>query len=176
MTRQNGTIFAVFILFGQRELLTNKKHNTMIITIICITILAYAIGGKDINKQLDKLKGVDWKAKSSDVFGKIGNYAKKAGRVATKPLLQLYYVLTMGETTTLEKALIVGAILYTVMPFSLISFKAHKILGMLDEGLAVLYVIKKVQNKITPEINQKVDETLNDWFGTQETEETTAEA
>lgn len=141
----------------------------MIITIICITILAYAIAGKDINKQLDKLKGVDWKAKSSDVFGKIGNYAKKAGRVATKPLLQLYYVLTMGETTTLEKALIVGAILYTIMPVTLISFKAHKILGMLDEGLAVLYVIKKVQHKITPEIEAKVEETLNAWFGDQQT-------
>ena len=140
----------------------------MIITIICITILAYAIAGKDINKQLDKLKGVDWKAKSSDVFGKIGNYAKKAGRVATKPLLQLYYVLTMGETTTLEKALIVGAILYTIMPVTLISFKAHKILGMLDEGLAVLYVIKKVQHKITPEIEAKVEETLNAWFGEQD--------
>jgi len=137
----------------------------MIITIICITILAYVIAGKDIDKQLEKLKGVDWQAKSADVFGKIGSFAKKAGRVATKPLLQLYYVLTMGDTTTLEKALIVGAILYTIMPFTLISFKAHRILGMLDEGLAVLYVIKKVQHKITPEINQKVDETLNEWFG-----------
>lgn len=139
----------------------------MIITIICITILAYVIAGKDINKQLDKLKDVDWKAKSADVFSKIGVYAKKAGRVTTKPLLQLYYVLTMGETTTLEKALIVGAILYTIMPFSLISFKAHKILGMLDEGLAVLYVIKKVQHKITPEIEAKVEETLDAWFGEQ---------
>ena len=61
----------------------------MIITSICITILAYAIGGKDINGLLDKLKNVDWKSKSSDMFGKIANYAKKAGRVATKPLLQL---------------------------------------------------------------------------------------
>jgi uncharacterized membrane protein YkvA (DUF1232 family) len=141
----------------------------MIITIICITILAYVIGGKDADKQLEKLKDVDWKAKANDMFGKIGNYAKKAGRVATKPLLQLYYVLTMGETTTMEKALIVGAILYTVMPFSLIPFKAHKILGMLDEGLAVAYVVKKVQNKITPEIDAKVEETLNAWFGAEET-------
>ena len=140
----------------------------MIITIICITILAYVLGGKDTDKLLDKLKGVDWKAKANDVFGKIGNYAKKAGRMATKPLLQLYYVLTMGETTTMEKALIVGAILYTVMPFSLIPFKAHKILGMLDEGLAVAYVVKKVQNKITPEIDAKVEETLNAWFGAEE--------
>ena len=137
----------------------------MIITIICITILAYVIGGKDINGLLDKLKNVDWKAKSSEIFGKIGVYAKKAGRVTTKPLLQLYYVLTMGETTTLEKALIVGAILYTILPFSLIPYKAHKILGLLDEGLAVLYVVKKVQHKITPEIEAKVEETLNAWFG-----------
>ena len=138
----------------------------MIFTILCITILAYAIAGKDFKPQLEKLKETDWKAKSKEIFAKIGQYAKKAGRVATKPLLQLYYVLTMGETTTLEKALIVGAILYTVMPFSLIPFKAHRILGLLDEGLAVLYVVKKVQNKLTPEIDQKVEETLNEWFGT----------
>jgi uncharacterized membrane protein YkvA (DUF1232 family) len=137
----------------------------MIITILCITILAYAISGKDINGLLDKLKNVDWKKKTSNLWGKIGTYAKKAGRVTTKPLLQLYYVLMMGETTTLEKALIVGAILYTVLPFSLIPYKAHKILGLLDEGVAVLYVVKKVQNKITPEINAKVEETMNMWFG-----------
>ena len=141
----------------------------MIFTIICITILAYAIAGKDVKPQLEKLKNTDWKEKSKNLLGQIGQYAKKAGRVATKPLLQLHYVLTMGETTTLEKALIVGAILYTVMPFSLIPFKAHKILGLLDEGLAVLYVVKKVQNKLTPEINQKVEETLNEWFGTETT-------
>ena len=139
----------------------------MIFTIICITILAYAIAGKDVKPQLDKLKNTDWKAKTKGIFEKIGQYARKAGRVATKPLLQLYYVLTMGETTTLEKALIVGAILYTVMPFSLIPFKAHKILGLLDEGIAVLFVVKKVQNKLTPEINQKVEATLDEWFGTQ---------
>ena len=88
--------------------------------------------------------------------------------MTTKPLLQLYYVLTMGETTTMEKALIMGAILYTILPFSLIPVRAHKILGMLDEGLAVLYVVKKVQDKITPEINAKVDETIEKWFGTAE--------
>ena len=148
----------------------------MIITILCITILAYAIAGKDFNGLLDKLKNVDWKKKTSNLLGKIGLYAKKAGRVATKPLLQLYYVLTMGETTTLEKALIVGAILYTILPFSLIPYKAHKILGLLDEGLAVLYVVKKVQNKITPEINAKVDETLNTWFGPEEAAPTAAPA
>ena len=68
------------------------------------------------------------------------------------------------------------AILYTVLPFSLIPYKAHKILGLLDEGLAVLYVVKKVQHKITPEINTKVDETLNTWFGPEEAAPTAAPA
>ena len=58
------------------------------------------------------------------------------------------------------------------LPFSLIPYKAHKILGLLDEGLAVLYVVKKVQHKITPEINAKVDETLNTWFGPEEAAQT----
>ena len=48
----------------------------MFITIICITILAYFIGGKNTDKQVDKLKDVDWKSKSSEIFGKIGAYAK----------------------------------------------------------------------------------------------------
>ena len=148
----------------------------MIITILCITILAYSIAGKDIDGLLDKLKNVDWKKKTTNLFGKIGTYAKKAGRVATKPLLQLYYVLTTGGTTALEKALIVGAILYTILPFSLIPYKAQRILGLLDEGLAVLYVVKKVQHKITPEINAKVDENLNQWFGPEEAASTAVSA
>ena len=33
------------------------------------------------------------------------------------------------------------------------------------DGVAMLYVYKKIKDKITPEINAKVEETLNDWFG-----------
>ena len=39
-------------------------------------------------------------------------------------------------------------------------------LGILDEGVAIAFVYKKVKDKITPEINLKVDETIEDWFGT----------
>jgi hypothetical protein len=42
---------------------------------------------------------------------------------------------------------------------------AYKFLGVLDDGVAMLYVYKKIKNKITPEINAKVEDTLNDWFG-----------
>ena len=47
---------------------------------------------------------------------------------------------------------------------------------MLDEGLAVVYVVKKVQKKITPEIDAKVEETLNQWFGAEEATQTAESA
>lgn len=33
------------------------------------------------------------------------------------------------------------------------------------DGVAMLYVYKKIKTKITPKINAKVDDTLNEWFG-----------
>ena len=40
----------------------------------------------------------------------------------------------------------------------------YKLLGVLDDGVAMLYVYKKIKDKITPEINAKVEDTLNEWF------------
>lgn len=37
-------------------------------------------------------------------------------------------------------------------------------LGVLDDGVAVSYVYKKISEKITDGIRFKVDETLNEWF------------
>ena len=64
------------------------------------------------------------------VIGKIKEYSVKAGRVAAKSLLQFYYVMTDAETTTMEKALIYGAIIYTVSPLkhhpgSILSYLRH---------------------------------------------------
>jgi hypothetical protein len=40
-----------------------------------------------------------------------------------------------------------------------------KLLGIVDDGMAVLFVYKKVKKNITPEISAKVESTLNEWFG-----------
>ena len=92
------------------------------ITIICITILAYLIMGKNIDSLLEKVKDVDWKEKGNDLYEKLKPYAKKAGRTAAKPLLQFYFVLSDDKTTTLDRVLIYAAIIYTVSPVSLIPF------------------------------------------------------
>ena len=134
------------------------------LTVICITLLAYCILGKDIRSLLERIKEVDWKGKSKELFDKLRPYALKAGRVAARLMLQFYYVMTDEKTSTLDKALVYAAIIYTISPVSLIPSAVYKLLGVLDEGAAVLYVYKKVKERITPEINAKVDDTLDEWF------------
>lgn len=137
----------------------------IMLTVICITLLAYCILGKDIRSLLERIKEVDWKGKSKELFDKLRPYALKAGRVAARPMLQFYFVMTDEKTSTLDKALVYAAIIYTISPVSLIPSAVYKLLGVLDEGAAVLYVYKKVKERITPEINAKVDDTLDEWFG-----------
>ena len=135
------------------------------LTVICITLLAYCILGKDIRPLLERIKEVDWKGKSKELFDKLRPYALKAGKVAARPMLQFYYVMTDEKTSTLDKALVYAAVIYTISPVSLIPSAVYKLLGVLDEGAAILYVYKKVKERITPEISAKVDETLNAWLG-----------
>ena len=134
-------------------------------TILCITILAYLIMGKDIKNLLEEAKSIDWRQKTSSLIDSIRPYALKAGRVVARPLLQFYYVLEDDKTSTLDRALIYAAIIYTISPVSILPRAIYKLIGVLDEGAAVMFVYKKVKDKITPAINAKVDHTLNDWFG-----------
>ena len=134
-------------------------------TIICITILAYCILGKDIKALMEKIGDVDWKGKAEEVMAWLNPYALKAGRVAAKPLLQCYYVMTDENTSTLDRILVYAAILYTISPVSLVPSAVFKVLGILDEGAAMMYVYKKVKERITPDIDNKVERTLNEWFG-----------
>mgnify|MGYP003548283837 FL=1 len=83
----------------------------------------------------------------------------------SRPLLQFYYVLDDDKTSTLDRVLIYAAIVYTISPVSLLPKAVYKLIGVLDEGAALMYVYKKVKDNITPAINAKVDHTLNDWFG-----------
>lgn len=134
-------------------------------TVICIMILAYLIMGKDISGLLDMVKNVDWRGKINALMDKLRPWALKAGRVATRPLLQFYYVMDDENTSTLDRVLIYAAIIYTILPIDFLPRAIYKFLGILDDGVAMLYVYKKIKTKITPKINAKVDDTLNEWFG-----------
>ena len=82
-----------------------------------------------------------------------------------RPILQSYYVLSSNDTPLLDKVLIYAAIVYTVYPVSLLPATVYKLLGILDEGTARLFVYKRIKSRIIPEINSQVEDVLNDWFG-----------
>ena len=136
----------------------------MLIT-ISLLILAYMIMGKDISSLLERVKNIDWRGKINALMDKLRPWALKAGRVATRPLLQFYYVMDDDNTSTIDRVLIYAAIIYIILPMDFIPSVVYKFLGVLDDGVAMLYVYKKIKDKITPEINAKVEDTLKEWFG-----------
>ena len=136
----------------------------MLIT-ISFLILAYVIMGKDIKPLLERVKNIDWRGKINALMDKLRPWALKAGRAATRPLLQFYYVMDDENTSTLDRALIYAAIIYTILPMDLLPRSVFKFLGVMDDGVAMLFVYKKIKTKITPEINAKVESTLDEWFG-----------
>lgn len=121
--------------------------------------------GKDTTALQQRIKNLDLSGKIQRLMDKLRPWALKAGRVASRPLLQFYYVLNDPATSTLDRALIYAAIIYTIVPTDLVPRAAFKVLGVLDDGVAMLYVYKKIKNRITPAINAKVEDTLNEWFG-----------
>lgn len=136
----------------------------MLIT-ISLLILAYMIIGKDIKPLLNRVKDIDWSVKINTLMNSLRPWALKAGRVATRPLLQLYYVMDDEKISTLDRVLIYGAIIYTIIPMDLLPRVVYNFLGIMDDGVAILFVYKKIKDKITPEINARVEDTLNKWFG-----------
>ena len=136
----------------------------MLIT-ISLLILAYLIMGEDIKPLLERVKNVDWNGKINALMDKLRPWALKAGRTATRPMLQFYYVMEDEKTSTLDRVLVYAAIVYVIMPIDFVPSSVYKFLGVLDDGVAMLYVYKKIKEKITPEINAKVKETLDEWFG-----------
>lgn len=132
---------------------------------ISLLVLAYMILGKDVSSLVERVKNIDWRGKINALMDKLRPWALKAGRVATRPLLQFYYVMADENTSTLDRILIYAAIVYTILPMDFLPRAIYKLLGVLDDGVAMLYVYKKIKDKITPEINARVEDTLNEWFG-----------
>ena len=115
---------------------------------------------------VERLQKTDWKGESAKVLGFLRKYAIRAGRIAAKPLLQFYYVMTDENVTARDQALIYGSLLYILVPGDIIPRRVFNMLGIVDDIGAVMIVYTRIKNKITPAINFKVEETLDEWFGT----------
>ena len=136
--------------------------------ILCLLILADVILGRPVGHLVRKCREVDWSDKWAKLLGQdcanLRDYALRVGRAAAKPIVTFYCVIRSAETSTTEKALIFAAIAYVLSP-GLVSKQVFQWLGVLDDTIAVAYVLNKVSDKVTPTIAAHVEELLDQWFG-----------
>jgi uncharacterized membrane protein YkvA (DUF1232 family) len=97
-------------------------------------------------------------------------YAAKAGREATRLVLELYYVVKSPETPMIDKTIIISALGYQLLPDNkkLLSREKYGLLGLLDNGTALALAYNRVKTRVTPQIEAQVDAILNQWFGSEQ--------
>lgn len=98
------------------------------------------------------------------LWDRIGNFARKVGRMSTRPVLLLYYVMMSKDTPKSDKMLILSTLSYLVLPIDILDAKRLPFVGWLDEIASFSVTYQKVCKNITPEMEAKVDAILDKWF------------
>lgn len=98
------------------------------------------------------------------LWDRLSTFATKAGRVSTRPVLLLYYVMRSKETPKSDKLLVFSAISYLVFPIDIVDAKRLPIIGWFDEVASISVAYQRVCKHITPEMEAKVDAILDKWF------------
>lgn len=99
-----------------------------------------------------------------ELWDRIKEYAMKVGRVAVRPVLLLYYVMRSEDTPWKNKVLIFFTLSYLILPIDILDAKRLPIIGWLDEITSLAVAIQKMGKYITPEMEAKVDNILDQWF------------
>ena len=98
------------------------------------------------------------------LWDRVGDYARKAGRVTTRPVLVLFYVMKSNDTPWKDKMLILSTLSYLVLPIDILDARRIPIIGWIDEIASLSVTYQKVRDNITPEIEAKTDALLDKWF------------
>lgn len=121
---------------------------------------------QDKFEQLKERYGSDF----SSLYEKIRPYARKYGRAAARPVLELFYVLRDDSTPAGDKVLIGAALAYVLVPNDILPFRKFGVFGWVDDALSLVVVRRRMEDNITPEISFKVDMLLDKWFDGQSVE------
>jgi uncharacterized membrane protein YkvA (DUF1232 family) len=94
-------------------------------------------------------------------WDKVKALACKLGETVLRPLLMLYYIMREGQASMLEKAYIIGALGYFLLPTDAIpDFIA--LIGYTDDITVILLLLRHMSKHITPEIKEKVEDKLRE--------------
>lgn len=96
-------------------------------------------------------------------LNKIKELSDNCGVETTKMMLELYYVMTSDGTSKFNKIIIGLAFAYQFLPNDFLTRDDYGALGFLDNAAALYIAYKRVKKSVTPEIAQKVEDTLKSW-------------
>ena len=99
----------------------------------------------------------------SGLWRKIKNVAKKAGVRVIYAALLLYYVLKDPNTPAKDKAMIMGALGYFILPIDLIP-DVSPIVGFTDDLTILIFALRSVWVNVTPDIKFRAQNKLTEWF------------
>ena len=95
---------------------------------------------------------------------KLQKFARKAGIKVTYAALLLYYVLKSPTTSGKDRAKIIGALGYFILPIDLIP-DFIPVAGYTDDLAALVWGVYCVIKSITPEVKAQAAAKLHEWFG-----------
>lgn len=100
----------------------------------------------------------------TDLWAKFALVAKHLGKKTLWYVLLLYYTLQSGDVSVGNKAIIMGALGYLILPVDLIP-DVVPLLGLTDDAAAIKLAYDTVKASITPEIERQASNKLSQWFG-----------
>ncbi len=110
-----------------------------------------------------ELKKYEKEYSEEGLWDKIASVAKKAGIKVIYYALLLFYALQSDNVTVAEKALIIGALGYFILPIDIIPDFMVPI-GYGDD-LAVMWGLIKKLDCIDEQVKAQAQAKLTDWFG-----------
>ena len=97
-------------------------------------------------------------------MSKIKETAKKAGLKAIYMALLLYYALESPTISTVDKAIIYGALGYFICPIDIVP-DILPFIGLTDDIAVLAWAFSRVKSNVTDMTREKAKTKLKIWFG-----------
>lgn len=96
------------------------------------------------------------------LFSKISDVAKKAGVKVIYAALLLYYAMFDKEVPMSDKAIVIGALGYFILPLDFIPDFLPG--GFVDDAGALVLAVKNIWSNISVNTHRQAKAKLNEWF------------
>lgn len=112
-------------------------------------------------KRFNNIKQYKKNYDDSSLWNKLKETATTAGKTVIAKVLLLYYAI--GNMSASEKALVLGALGYFILPIDLIA-DFYPVVGFSDDLAALAFVFAKVSSKIGPDAKDNARKKMKEMY------------